>query len=177
MAGLSGIPLTRKFFEHLQSVPEANGLFYLARILDYSVSQAEFWRLLGKKFPSEVRQSKASNIHAFGDVYRPIERVGNNPVMAPYLPESYNSPVWNHPHSKTSEDTGEPRWHKDINYSDSSGRRQKYLIADPSMTFIWSKPIIYRKGSIGRPGGGKGVWPGGLQQFRGELTSVRQQLG
>ncbi len=173
MAGLSGTPLTRTFFENVQSVSESNGLFYLAKVLDYSLSQLEFWKLLGKLFPSEVRQSKASNVDTFGDVFPPIELPGANRITSPYSPESYSPPVKNHPHFEISKETGEPRWHKDINYSDPFGRRQKYLVADPTLTFIWSKPHIYRKGSIGRPGGGKGVWPGGLQQFLGELTSVR----
>jgi hypothetical protein len=169
IAGLSGSPLTQKFFVHLQPATEANALFFLAKVLDYAVSQADLWKMLGKRFPREVRQNKAANLHVFGDVFQPIEGSGSNRVIDPFSPSSYVSPVRNHPHYAVSPDTGKPRWYKDINYT-VSRRRQKFLVADPSMTFIWTRPTICRKGNIGRPGGGQGVWPGGVQQFLTELV-------
>lgn len=146
-----------------------NSLFYLAKIHRISRSQWELWKYLKTNHPPEVRLLKAARTHRFGDVFEP---------RVPYLTaddprvnmvESYYPPCDNHSHHRLSEHTRRPVWHEDVDYASKSGSRQKFLIADPCFTFIWSKPILQRLGGLGRLPYG---YPTNLQSFLKELSPM-----
>jgi Nucleotide modification associated domain 2 len=108
-------------------------LFFLAKIESAIESHAELWELL----PPKVRRAKAAHRNFLGDVFEP--KIPMPIDEQRYDPNSYLEPKF-HAHRQASTDVG---WHNDISYhhADRFGN-PSLLVADPKLTFLWSKPQI-----------------------------------
>ncbi len=122
-------------------ISKGNELFYLTRIRDSAISQYDLWN----KLPQEVRKAKAAHLSPYGDVFEPTETLENLGDLAAYNSANYKPPIEGHVHATERHPN---RWHLDIDYvGKQTGRRQAFLVGDPSMTFIWTRPLIYFDGS------------------------------
>ena len=124
-------------FSSLAAGNRANVLVYLMKVGFSFNSQQSLW--LSDEIAEEAKQAKLANTSQFGDIYQP-----KNQISDPFSFQSYLYPVENHVHCENN------NWQKDINYEGYKGRGAALLIGDPSYSFLWNKPMIFRKGTLGR---------------------------
>jgi hypothetical protein len=107
-------------------------LFYLTRIGLAFESHLELWYKAG--FSERTKRAKCASNNEFGDLFRPLRQ-----NIKPFQFQSYNEPVKNHCHHKTSADTG---WHNDICYKSRAGNRPALLVGQAALSFLWTKPSV-----------------------------------
>jgi len=130
-------------FTSVDGTSKGNGLFYLTQIHDSAVSQYDLWN----KLPPGVRMAKAAHLDPYGDVFEPTVSFENPGDLAAFDTGNYKRPIKGHVHATERHPN---RWHFDVDYvGRQTGRRQAFLIGDSTMTFIWTRPLIYFNGSPG----------------------------
>ena len=110
-------------------------LFFLAKIDFAFASHADLWEHL----PAKAQRAKAAHRNFLGDVFEPMTPLTT--LDGRYDPSSYRAPdEQKHSHSHESNPFG---WHNDINYASTRKKRHpSLLLADPKLTFMWTKPSI-----------------------------------
>jgi hypothetical protein len=115
-------------------------LYYLARVADAYESHADLWQHL----PKHVRGAKCAQRHFLGDVFAPVSTLSG---ADRFDPARYPSPLV-HSHRLHGSDTS---WHDDIRYPKAAKYGQSpLLVADPYMTFLWSRPQLCIAGKLGQ---------------------------
>lgn len=108
-------------------------LCFLAKIQSAYESHSDLWNDLD----ANTRNAKAAHKHYLGDVYRPKRPRLQGDVR--FSSDHYVEPSY-HTHHNPKNPMG---WKNDIEYRKAS--RFGYaslLVADPSHTFVWDKPLI-----------------------------------
>jgi hypothetical protein len=98
-----------------------NDLVYLMRVGWAFASHRDLWCC--PKLPASMKKSKAADLHARGDLFRP-----KSPGLPPHAPASYKPPITGHSHEQKR------KWHLDISYSGASGWPAALLVGDPRLT-------------------------------------------
>jgi putative DNA base modification enzyme with NMAD domain len=130
VAGVTGVA------EGPQGLERGNYLVYLMRVQQAFSSHRDLWEWLAEHAPAAARM-KRTDKNPLGDVYVPIQAVGD-----PYLPGAYLPPCPDHRHQPTA-------WRQDIDYV-GYGHRPALLVGDPHESFLWSEPLIPLPFSVGR---------------------------
>lgn len=112
-----------------------NFLVYWMQVEHAFASHRDLW--FSTALPSETKRAKAAHLSRFGDIFKPRNR-----TVHPLGPGSYLPPCENHCHAKG--------WSKDVDYRGYRGRPAALLVGDPVRSFVWSSPLLYRLGRLGR---------------------------
>jgi len=101
-------------------------------------SQKEIWNNLRP----EVREAKSSKNDVCGDIFEPrMDKMISK--SDEWKPENYHKPIKGHVHAQQNDPL---HWHRDICYPVSSSiNRQCFLIGDKTASFLWKKPVIFKK--------------------------------
>jgi hypothetical protein len=112
-------------------------LFYLARIELTFESHADLW----SKLNAHSRKAKSANENFLGDVFKPTTPIPTGDAR--FDPDHYQRPEF-HTHSWHVKNGMHDGWHNDIAYRHAKRYgHPALLMADPLLTFIWDKPMIY----------------------------------
>jgi hypothetical protein len=131
-------------FTGVHGAREGNGLFYLSRIQDSARSQYALW----EKLPPIVKLAKAAHLDPRGDLFEPRVVLEDPEGDEAYDVTNYKRPIPGHVHAQPDDPN---HWYRDIDYVGSqTGRRQVFLIGEPEMTFIWTRPLIVYRGLNGK---------------------------
>ncbi|HRQ39873.1 MAG TPA: hypothetical protein PLD25_18350 [Chloroflexota bacterium] len=113
-----------------------NALVYLMNIGHAFDSHQTLW--LSPEISDETKEAKATDIHRFGDVYRPKELSYSD---LRFDHQSYKPPVEKHPHFDN--------WLPDISYKRK--RKATLLVGEPAQSYLWNRPMVfYTNGRIHR---------------------------
>jgi len=115
-------------------------LFYLMRVEEAFESPLALWN--HSKIPEQRRQAKCASNDRYGDLFRPLKSAADA-----FRPCSYATPIDEHAHHKPKEPD---QWHRDICYQSRSGHPPALLVGDPSLSFLWTVPIISSVGDLPR---------------------------
>jgi hypothetical protein len=109
-------------------------LFYLAKVQVAYTSPAELWHALDDR----ARRKKSTRLHPLGDVFEPNP---SSPCKDHHKADHYFPPMLGHDHRMSDL---QAIW-KDYDIEQCPHRRHPRLLrADPSLTFIWQTPLIYK---------------------------------
>jgi len=109
-----------------------NYLLYFAKVLEAFDSQMELHN--SNLFtPSELK-AKIATYNVFGDIFEPISK---NDLERKLEVDNYEPPIKRHKHESID------KWKHDVCYfRDGWNRYQSFLLFDPTLSFLWSKPQI-----------------------------------
>jgi hypothetical protein len=110
-------------------------LFFLSKVKTAHESHSDLWHFLD----TETREKKAAHKHYLGDIFKPL-------APRPLNNDRFHTRRYVKPKDHVHRRPGDNGWKKDISYLHAiTGKRAPLLVANPNLTFIWEKPMIFLK--------------------------------